>query len=70
MKDIRQIHHDIIRPLGFYGKNNPKSPTIEELGEYSQKLEVLIMGMVIGADLSGDKIDRLSKEIRKLNKKK
>lgn len=66
-KDVRDIYHLVVKPLRPDtpdGKLNKK-----ELEIFSRRLTDFIIGMIVGADLSGDKIDRLAEQIKKLNQK-
>lgn len=64
MKNINQIYADIIEPISM--QNSFKKPTKRDLSLFNMRLISLIVGMVLGSDLNGDKIDRLAKKISKL----
>lgn len=68
MKTPREIYDTIIRdlqPFSFTHLSSRK-PNSREHRDYENRLITLIVGIVIGSELSGDKIDRLAKQVAKL----
>jgi len=69
MKNVLDIYHQIIEPVRLYVFKEGmvyRKPTIKDYEQDSDRLITLIIGLIIGADLSGDKIDRLAKQIKKI----
>jgi hypothetical protein len=70
MKTPMEIYDTVIKvlhPFAFTSQSSRK-PNIRDYKLLTERLAALIMGMIMGADLSGDKIDRLAKQIKKLVK--
>ena len=68
MKTSVEIYDTVIKdlqPFAFTSQSSRK-PRVKDYELLIERLTALIIGMVMGADLSGDKIDRLAKQIRKL----
>ena len=69
MKDISVIYSEIIKPLIPYKPNDGGKLTKKQLEKFNRDLTTLVIGIVIGADLSGDKIDKLAEQIKSLQNK-
>lgn len=67
MKNINDIYAQIIEPLKPYVPND-KKPTKKQRDRFDDRLIMLILGMVVGSELVGDKIQDLAKQIKSLIK--
>lgn len=65
MKQIIDIYEQIVKPLRPFRPDN-KNLNKKQLEKFNRDLTTLVCGIIIGADLSGDKIDKLAEQLKSL----